>query len=471
VIGSRRAAGAGSGPLARAGMAIADLSERYFPDAFVFALATVLCTFALGLALGEKPATLVGEFGGSFWSLVPFTMQMALVIVGGFVVACAPPMARLIARLAAIPKTPRSAVACVALFAMLASLVSWGLSLVFTGLLVREVSRRIERVDYRAMGAAAYLGLGSVWALGLSSSAALLQASPASIPGSLLQVTGVIPLSQTIFLWQSLVLAAILVTVSVTVAWFSCPHPDQARTAAEMGIRFEPLVVESPAPRTSGERLDANPLPAVAVALLMAISLGFQVREKGFTAAVDLNNFNMAFLAMGLLLHGRPRSFLQAVGRSVPATAGVLIQFPFYAGIFGLISKTAIATTLADLFVALTTRGTFPIVVAIYSAVLGLFVPSGGGKWVIEAPYVMAAASAWKVHLGWTVQIYNAAEALPNLINPFWMLPLMGILNVRARDLAGYSILQLLFHLPIVLALAWLFAWTLPYLPPQIPVP
>jgi short-chain fatty acids transporter len=174
---------------------------------------------------------------------------------------------------------------------------------------------------------------------------------------------------------------------------------------------------------------------------------------------------------MGLLLHGRPKSFLQAVGRSVPATSGVLIQFPFYAGIFGMISGTAIASTLASLFVRLTTHGTFPIVVALYSAVLGLFVPSGGGKWILEAPYVMAAANTWQVHLGWTVQIYNAAEALPNLINPFWMLPLMGILNVKARDLAGYSILQLLFHLPIVLLLCWLFTWTLPYVPPQVPAP
>ncbi len=123
---------------------------------------------------------------------------------------------------------------------------------------------------------------------------------------------------------------------------------------------------------------------------------------------------------------------------------------------------------MADLFVRVTTKGTFPIVVALYSAILGLFVPSGGGKWVVEAPYVMAAANTLQVHLGWTVQIYNAAEALPNLINPFWMLPLMGILNVRARDLAGFSILQLLFHAPVVVFLCWLFARTLPYLPPVV---
>jgi short-chain fatty acids transporter len=132
-------------------------------------------------------------------------------------------------------------------------------------------------------------------------------------------------------------------------------------------------------------------------------------------------------------MHWRPRSFLRAVTKSVPATAGVLIQFPFYGGIFGMISKTPIAAQLAHAFVSITTKTTFPIVVAIYSAILGMFVPSGGGKWIVEAPYVMAAARQWGEHLGWTVQIYNAAEALPNLINPFWMLPLMGILNVRAR--------------------------------------
>jgi short-chain fatty acids transporter len=192
-----------------------------------------------------------------------------------------------------------------------------------------------------------------------------------------------------------------------------------------------------------------------------------QFSEKGGLAALDLNNFNFAFLALGLLLHWRPRSFLRAVSKSVPATAGVLIQFPFYGGIFGMISKTPIAEHLANLFVHVTTRGTFPVIVALYSAILGMFVPSGGGKWVIEAPYVMAAANSWHVNLGWTVQIYNAAEALPNLINPFWMLPLMGILNVRARDLAGYSILQLMFHAPIVIFLCWLFAQTLPYMPPQ----
>jgi len=453
-------------PLARTGAWLASFCDRYFPDAFVFALGAVVVVFGAGLAMGEPLARLVREFGGGFWGLVPFTMQMAMVIVGGFVVASSPPAAWLVRKLASVPKTPRGAVAYVAFLGMVTSLLSWGLSLIFTGLLVREVSRRVKGVDYRAIGAAAYLGLGSVWALGLSSSAALLQATRSSIPAALLPITGVLPLSQTIFLWQSLTMAAILIALSVAIAYFSCPAAENARTAADAGIVYEPFEVARGTPATPAERFDNSPVLSLLVALLLLAYLVLEFSAKGGMAALDLNTFTLAFLALGLLLHLRPRSFLAAVSRSVPATSGVLIQFPFYAGILGMISKTAISERLAEWFVSLTTPGSFPVVVAIYSGVLGMFVPSGGGKWVIEAPYVMQAANLWHVHLGWTVQIYNAAEALPNLINPFWMLPLMGILNVKAKDLAGYSVLQLLFHVPVVLFLAWLFAGTLTYLPP-----
>ncbi len=442
-------------------MRSADFCERWFPDAFVFALAAIVFVFIGGLSIGVAPSTLATEFGNGFWSLVNFTMQMAVVIIGGFVVASSPPIARLTRSLASIPKSPRGAVAFVAAFAMLSSLISWGLSLIFTGLLVREVVRRIERVDYRAIGAAAYLGLGSVWALGLSSSAALLQATKSSIPPALLPITGVIPLTQTLFTWQNGVMAGVLITISVAVAWFSAPDASEARTASEMGVVFEPMeLVSEERAATPSERFEQSPILSVVIAALMIWYLVTTFRAKGGLAAFDLNNFNFAFIAAGLLLHWRPRSFLRAVAKSVPATAGVLIQFPFYGGIFGMISKTPIAERLAALFVAVTTKSTFPLVVAVYSAILGMFVPSGGGKWVVEAPYALAAAKNLGEDLGWTVQIYNAAGALPNLINPFWMLPLMGILNVRARDLAGYSVLQLMFHAPAVLLLCWLFAQT-----------
>ncbi len=190
---------------------------------------------------------------------------------------------------------------------------------------------------------------------------------------------------------------------------------------------------------------------------------------KGVSAALDLNTYNLAFLMLGMLLHWRPRSFLRAVSDSVPSTAGVLVQFPFYAGIVGMITGSAITKILADFFVSISTHDTLSVIVGVYSAILGLFIPSGGGKWVVEAPYVLAAANDHQVHLGWIVQVYNIAEALPNLVNPFWMLPILGVLRVRARELMGYSVLQLLIHTPIVLILCYVLAKTFAYVPPVIP--
>ena len=447
-------------PLARLGTRIADWSERYFPDAFVFALAAVAFVFVFGLTLGEAPGKLVAAFGEGFWVLVPFTMQMALIIIGGFVVATSRPAHRVIDALARIPKTPRGAVAFVALFSMLTSLVSWGFSLIITGLLVRAVVRRVEHVDFRALGGAAYLGLGSVWSLGLSSSPAMMMATKSSIPAALLPITGVIPLTETIFTWQSLLLAALLIILSVAIAYFSAPAGENVRTAKAMGVEFEPVTIDDAPARTPAEKIERNPLLTILIVALMLAFLGQQIATKGVAATLDLNNFNLLFLALGMLLHWRPRAFLRAVADAAPATAGVLVQFPFYAGIFGIISKTEIQTTLSELFLRIADQDTFNPILTLYSFVLGVFIPSGGGLWVVEAPYVMEAAKALRMHLGWTIQTYNAAETLPNLLNPFFMLPLMGILNVRARDLAGYSILQLLFHAPLVLIYCWAMTYT-----------
>jgi short-chain fatty acids transporter len=222
-------------------------------------------------------------------------------------------------------------------------------------------------------------------------------------------------------------------------------------------------------PATKGEWLEYWPVLSLVVGAMGFAYLVQLIAARGPLAALDLNSYNFLFVMAGLLLHWRPRSFTRAVNNAVPATSGVLIQFPFYGGIFGIVTMSSIAQGMAHFFVRVSSQGTFPILVSIYSAILGLFVPSGGSKWIIEAPYVLQAAKDLHVHLGWTVQIYNASEALPNLINPFWMLPLLGILHVRARDLIGFSVLQLMVNSMLVLLMVWYFARTLPYLPPIIP--
>ena len=198
------------GRLARFGLTLAQWSERWFPDPLVFAFMGIVFVFLTGIALGEGATQLAIQGGRSFWALIPFTMQMVMIIIGGYVVASTPAVYGFIRWLAGIPKTPRSAIALVALFSMVTSLISWGLSLIFSGLYVRELSNRVQGMDYRAAGAAAYLGTGSVWALGLSSSAALLMATKASIPPALFETSGLIPLTQTLFLWQSIVTAIVL---------------------------------------------------------------------------------------------------------------------------------------------------------------------------------------------------------------------------------------------------------------------
>ena len=181
----------------------------------------------------------------------------------------------------------------------------------------------------------------------------------------------------------------------------------------------------------------------------------------------NLNTYNFIFLMSGLLLHRNIRSFLKAVSKAVPTTAGVLIQFPFYGAIAAMLTSVhgsdgvSISHHIAHLFVSIANLNTFPVVIGIYSAILGFLIPSGGGKWIIEAPYVMQAAKDLQAHMGWAVQVYNAAEALPNLINPFWMLPLLGVLGLKAKDIVGFCFTQLLFHAPVVLFLLWGLARTL----------
>ncbi|MGR6452503.1 short-chain fatty acid transporter [Pseudomonas plecoglossicida] len=462
---------------ARFALRCSNWAERWFPDSWVFAALAVMLVCIGALAMGAKPTDTAKAFGDGFWSLIPFTMQMAFVVIGGYVVASSPPAARLIDRLARLPSNGRSAVCWVALISMLASLLNWGLSLVFAGLLVRALARRSElKMDYRAAGAAAYLGLGAVWALGLSSSAAQLQANPGSLPPSILSITGVIPFTETIFLWQSGVMLVVLVIVSLVIAYATAPGPNSARSAEACGVDPSFTAPATPKRTRPGEWLEYSP---ILILLLVALAGGWLYQEfatkPAITAISGLNTYNLLFIMLGALLHWRPRSFLDAVARAVPTTTGVLIQFPLYGSIAAILTtvkgvdEQTLAHHISLFFTQIATHDTYALLMGVYSAVLGFFIPSGGGKWIIEAPYVMMVANDLQYHLGWAVQIYNAAEALPNLINPFYMLPLLGVLGLKARDLIGFSFVQLLVHIPLVLVLLWALGTTLQYVPPLMP--
>ena len=474
--GPPAAASAKVGLVARAAIRVTAWTEKWVPDAFIFALIATLIVF--GAALIWTPSSageVVDAWGNGFWDLIPFTLQMSLIIITGHVLATSAPVGAAIRAIAGMPKTPRGAVAFVTFFALASSWFNWGFSLIFSAVLAREVARRVAGVDYRALAASSFLGLGSIWAQGLSGSAALQMATPGALQPQIREIVaagglvpgGIIPFSETIFLWQSLISVAVEIVVVVLVMWLATPPASRARTAKDLGIELGEREF-APAPRPQslapGQWLEHSPLLNVIVVAFGAV---FLVRYFGRAAeplnAITVNILNFSFLMLGVLLHQTPARLMQAVQAATPAVWGVILQFPFYAGVAAIITATHLSQQLAAAFVSISTPGSFPAVVAIYSAVLGIFVPSGGSKWVIEAPYVMGAAHELKVHLGWVVAAYDLGEALANLVQPFWMLPILGMFGLRARDVMGYTFIVFLALVPVVLLLVTLLGATLPY--------
>jgi len=472
------ASSADAGVVARLAIALTAWAERWLPDAFIFALVfTVAVVIA---AVTATPSTLVqavDAWGHGFWDLIPFTMQMALVVITGHVLASSRPMARLIRAMATWPSSPRAAVAFVALVAMGSSWLHWGFSLMFSALLAREVARRVEGADYRALAAASYMGMGSIWAQGLSGSAVLQMASVGALQPQISAIVahgglvpgGIIPLRHTIFLWQNLVAVAAEMIIVTVVLWLATPPPGHSRTARDLGVDLGEQESHADAGdlrdrRRPGTWLEYSPiLPWIVSALGVTYLVRYFMQASEPLNAINLNTLNLAFLLAGFLLHRTPARLMRAVSAATPAVWGILLQFPFYAGIAGVVVTTHLNDRIAAAFVDLSTPTTFPAVVAVYSAVLGVLVPSGGSKWVIEAPYVMAAAHSLHVHLGWVVNAYGLGEALANLVQPFFMLPILGVLGLSARDIMGYTFVVCLTLTPAVIVLLLLLGRTLGY--------
>ncbi len=452
------------------------LAERWLPDAFVFALVGTITVVLAAFATGMQPDAVATSWGSGLWSLIPFTLQMAMIVIGGTVVATAPPLARLIERLARLPRSPRQATVLCAVASMVTSWFNWGFGLIFAAVLARALARQVKDVDYRTLAATTLLGLGTVWAQGLSGSAALQMATPGLLPpairaiaagqnaqGAELLPGGLIGLQHTIFLWQSFAAVAIEIVVVALLIAAITPVGAHARTAAALGVDLtEPIDDGIGPPRHPGEWLEHQVwLSAVVVVLGAAYIAVTLVNAEHMAAAITLNLVNLALLTLGFALHRTPARLARAFAHATPSVWGLLLQFPLYGGIAALIVDTKLNERIADLLTRIATPTTFPPLVAAYSALLGMFVPSGGSKWVIEAPYVLAAAHRLHVHLGWTVAVYDLGEALANLVQPFWMLPVLGMLGLKARDVMGVTWTVFLVMAPIVLGLVTVFGMTL----------
>jgi short-chain fatty acids transporter len=436
---------------------LARFSARYVPDAFSIACLLVLLTLVLGLTLGgATPLQCVEAWGKGFWELLAFSMQMVVVIFAGYVVAVSPLVTRLLDALAGVPRSPRQAVAWTAFLSMMLCWLNWGAGLIAAAMLVRSVARRHPQADYRLLVAVAYLGLGLTWHAGPSGSVPLLLATPGSfmIQGGLLDAP--VPLAETIGTPLNLWLTAAVV-IGFT-GFVVLLHPPEGRAvgadAAALGAlsRFE--APARPARPSPAERLMFAPLLNRAIGLLGLLAFGLQMGRGG---SLTLDSVNLLFLSLGIALHPHPASLVKAGEEAARSLHGVVLQFPLYAGIYGIIKGTALAEAFTQAFLSIASPRTYELVVFWYSAVLDYFVPSGGGKWAIEAPYVLGAGRALGVAPARVAMAYAYGDMAANLIQPFWAIPLLGVARLEFRDILGYEILVFSLYALVVSAVLLVF--------------
>jgi short-chain fatty acids transporter len=294
----------------------------------------------------------------------------------------------------------------------------------------------------------------------------------------LLKVSGVIPLSQTIFLWQNGVAILVMTLVSVFVGYATAPRGKAVRTAAHLGINTGTLFedaksINSQEASRPGDFLANSPALVIIVGAAMAAWVISTVMQVGLSSTIsNLNNYLFISLTVAFILHWRVASFLKAMNDAVPAVGGILLQFPIYAAVAAVLMLAqnseghSVAHYLGQFFAKTVTTNLMPPVVGIYSIVVGFFIPSAGAKWVVEAPYILDAGNRLHSHLGWLVNTYGGAETLANLINPFWMLPMLGLMKMRVRSVVGFTFMYFVFLTPIMLTVFWLLGLTLQYRPP-----
>ena len=428
--------------LRRIGALLAAFSERFVPDAFAFAVLLTMGVFGLALALTPRsPLELADDWYRGFWDLLAFGMQMSLVLVTGHALAGAPLVRKALARISELPRSGRSAVALIAFCAGVLGLVHWGLGLVTGALLAREMARAARRRGIRVhlplAAAAGYAGL-VVWHSGLSGSAPLL----VNTAGHFLEGTiGLVPLRETLFRPFNLAYVACVVGIGPFLLAALHPLDDEVLEIEDQ--------IEGPQPATAADaarvvdRLAASPLLVWPVVAAGAAYLVPHFWRAG-PLAVDLNVVNFAFLLLGLALHGSLADYTDAAAEGARAATGVILQFPFDAGILGRLVHSGLVRLVADAFVGISTPLTFPFWAMLSAALVNLAVPSGGGQWAVQGPIVVEAARALDVDTGRAVMAVVFGDQLTNMIQPFWALPLLGITGLRAGQVLGYTAVLML---------------------------
>ena len=442
--------------------------QRWLPEPFIFAIILTLIAGILAMPIcRQTPIEVIENWGGGVWNLLAFAMQMALVLVSGSALASARIVKRGISALASLPKKPAGAIALVTGVSAMACWLNWGFGLIVGVIFAKEIALKMRGVDYRLLIASAYSGF-VVWHAGLSGSIPLTMATPGE---SLTQATnGVltapVPIGDTILALPNLIMVVVVIIAIVAVN--SLMHPKNAMQVVSVDPSL--LLEENPeaealkesvenemkgfekgsAPMkrkpTPAERLENSSVLSWIVALMMAGYLVIRLVFRGGT--FDLGTIILLFLALGILLHGTPLNYVHAFAKAVSGAAGIILQFPFYAGIMGIItgvgaSGICFGTVISDACISISNAQTYPLLTFLCAAVLNMFVPSGGGHWAIQAPIMFSAGANLGVDPGLTGIAIAWGDAWTNLIQPFWALPALAIAKLNAKDIMGFCLIDL----------------------------
>lgn len=421
--------------LNRASKPFVKLVERYLPDPYIFVLLLTLITFAFAVVIqNQPPLTTIQQWGDGFWGLLTFSMQMLLVLVTGFMLACTPLVKALLERLASVAKSPGSAIVLVTFVSLIASWINWGFGLVVGALFAKALARKVT-VDYRLLVASAYSGF-IVWHGGLAGSVPLTIATPGHFSEAQI---GVVSTSETIFSGFNLLLLAIMFVVIPLVNRLMLPPKSESVIVDITKLQDDAL------PSAENERPADKLENSKALGLLVGFAgLAYLTNYFVSGGGLNLNIVNTLFLFLAIVLHGTPRNVLHSLQQAVQGGSGIVIQFPFYAGIMAVMVQSGLAQTMSEWLISFASAESLPVWSFISAGIVNIFVPSGGGQWAVQAPVILPAAAELGAEINRVSMAVAWGDAWTNLIQPFWALPVLAIAGLKAKDIMGFCLVQLI---------------------------
>lgn len=431
-----------------------NVMNKYLPDAFIFAIVLTIITFVGGVTMtGQSPLQMVIHWGGpkGFFGLLPFTMQMVLVLVLGSAMAQAKVFKNMLKNIAKAAKTPVRGIMITAFVSVIACWINWGFGLVIGALLAKEIAREVKGIDYRLLIATAYSGF-VVWHGGISGSIPLQVANEgalATVAPDIFEKTFTIATSQTIFSPMNLFISGIIIFGLPFVCKAMMPDKEHTVEVDPVKLIEKEERKEDTSKFTPADKMERSKILWVITLVLGFAYIVYRFAKEGFN--LDLNFVNFIFLFVGILLHGNLRNYIDAVNDAAGSAAGIILQFPFYAGIMGMMvganaaTGVSLAGVISNGFVSIANQTTFPLFTFWSAGIVNFFVPSGGGQWAVQAPIMMPAGHALGVAPAKTAMAIAWGDAWTNMVQPFWALPALSIAGLSARDIMGYCVITLLF--------------------------